>query len=117
MTCTQARFILGSLTYDYDEYGQFDDYCVDLERGDPKPQIRIANKYTLFNITNYALFENLEFTGEDLFASYTDHMSTGFNYPQGVLGFIPSTKCTVIEDPLYILDEIRFTQGESTIKG
>jgi hypothetical protein len=36
---------------------------------DPKPQIRLANPYTYFNITNYALFENIDFTGEDLFAT------------------------------------------------
>jgi hypothetical protein len=46
----------------------FDELCVDFENGDSKPEIRVANTYTYFNITNYAYFENITFTGEDLFA-------------------------------------------------
>ena len=42
----------------------FYENCVDLEAGDPKPQIRIHGS-TAFNITNFAQFENIEFTGED----------------------------------------------------
>ena len=49
----------------------FDENCVDVKGGE-KAQIRIANPYTSFNITNDAVFENIEFTGEDLFANITD---------------------------------------------
>ena len=47
----------------------FDELCVNFTKGDPKPEIRVANTYTYFNISNYAYFENITFTGEDLFAS------------------------------------------------
>mmetsp|Transcript_342 Transcript_342/g.467 ORF Transcript_342/g.467 Transcript_342/m.467 type:complete len:122 (+) Transcript_342:2101-2466(+) len=42
--------------------------CVDVKAGE-KPEIRIASPWTSFNITNQVLFENIKFTGEDLFAS------------------------------------------------
>ena len=48
----------------------FEKYCIDVENGE-KAQIRIANEYTYFNITNFAEFRDIEFTGEDLFASAT----------------------------------------------
>ena len=38
--------------------------CVDLEHGDAKPEIRVHGN-ALFNITNFAQFENIQFTGED----------------------------------------------------
>jgi hypothetical protein len=41
--------------------------CVDVEAGE-KAQIRLASPHTYFNVTNFAHFENIEFTGEDLFA-------------------------------------------------
>ena len=41
----------------------FDANCVDLEK-DSKPQIRVHGR-SLFNVTNFMQFENLEFTGED----------------------------------------------------
>ena len=44
--------------------------CVDVAAG-KKAQIRLANPHTYFNITNSARFENIEFTGEDLFAVST----------------------------------------------
>ena len=49
---------------------QFDDNCVDVAGGE-KAQIRIAHPWTYFNITNSAVFKNIEFTGEDLFAKAT----------------------------------------------
>ena len=51
--------------------------CVNLQAGDPKPEIRVANTYTYFNITNAAYFENIAFTGEDLFASLNSFDATG----------------------------------------
>ena len=49
---------------------QFDATCVDVAAGE-KVQIRLASPYSYFNITNVAHFENIEFTGEDMFASAT----------------------------------------------
>ena len=40
----------------------FDKNCVDLERGDSKPEIR-PHGTSLFNITNEATFENIRFSG------------------------------------------------------
>ena len=40
----------------------FDKHCVDLERGDSKPEIR-PHGTSLFNITNEATFENIRFSG------------------------------------------------------
>ena len=50
-----------------EKYGSdalFDSICVDLEKGDAKPQIRVHGR-ALFNVTNFMQFENLEFTGEE----------------------------------------------------
>ena len=51
----------------------FDKYCVDLEAGDPKPQIRVHGR-SLFNVTNLMQFENLEFTGEDNLVHFSDDL-------------------------------------------
>ena len=42
----------------------FDNYCIDFERGDAKPQVRVHGS-AAFNITNFAQFENIEFVGID----------------------------------------------------
>ena len=47
----------------------FEQNCVDFERGDAKPQIRVRGR-SMFNITNFAQFENIEFTGEDNLFSF-----------------------------------------------
>ena len=94
MTCGESYFVLENLAYEYDPYGEFWDQCVDLENGHRKPQIRIANAYTYFNITRYMLFENIEFTGEDLFAK-ENYGSNGFMSPWGAIGFLPSSKCHI----------------------
>ena len=52
--------------------------CVDVAKGE-KAQIRISHPWTYFNITNQVQFENIEFTGEDLFASAT-YSTGGTNY-------------------------------------
>ena len=36
--------------------------CVNFTAGDSKPEIRVANTYTYFNITNFAQFENITFS-------------------------------------------------------
>lgn len=54
------------------------DTCVDVAAGE-KVQIRIPNTYTNFNITNHWTFENIEFTGEDLFAeAKLDNATMGY---------------------------------------
>ena len=54
---------------------KFREWCVDFERGDPKPQIRIHNNHTLFNITNLMQFENIQFTAEDAMARVNETWS------------------------------------------
>ena len=90
---------------------QFDELCVDLDGGDPKPQIRFANVYTTFNITNYMSFEDIEFTGEDLFARVEgDHGETydgGWeDLDQGILAFIPMRKCEVRKEPTQFFSKL-----------
>ena len=114
-----ARFFFRPLDCSYtssffivkDRYGDaaaFDEMCVDFKAGDAKPEIRVANTYTYFNITNYAYFENIAFTGEDLLATVVleGHATLQAPYTrgyallkQGVLSFYPKTKCKVREEP------------------
>ena len=96
---TDSFFILKER---YGNAATFDSNCVNFEEGDSKPQIRISNTYTYFNITNFAYFENIAFTGEDLFAKLYQHNAieafehkSTFNLEQGPLAFIPKTKCVV----------------------
>lgn len=49
---------------------QFDETCVNVAAGE-KVQVRLSSPYSYFNITNVAHFENIEFTGEDMFAQAT----------------------------------------------
>ena len=75
-------------------------YCVDLYRGDDKPEIRLSQPWTTFNITNKASFYNLVFSGEDLFANATlngQPFSYMGNY--GLLAFLPVKKCKVEDNP------------------
>jgi hypothetical protein len=47
----------GSFFLPVEKYGTreaFDELCVNFTAGDPKPEIRVANTYTYFNITNFA---------------------------------------------------------------
>ena len=114
MTCQESMFTLGNLAYDFDPAGQFYDQCVDLET-DAKPQIRISNPYTYFNITRYALFQNIDFSGEDLFA-HANYATNGFLSPWGATAFFPVKKCTVVNDPVNLFDELRFFTGKNTIE-
>ena len=92
----------------------FDELCVNFTNGDSKPEIRVANTYTYFNISNYAYFENLTFTGEDLFANLAtrlDHHdltdSEAFQkWRQSALAFYPKTKCKVREEPNDFFDKL-----------
>ena len=53
----------------------FYDLCVDFEAGDSKPQIRVHGR-SAFNITNFAQFENIEFTGEDNLVEFINMADT-----------------------------------------
>ena len=55
----------------YGTDGLFWDNCVDLEIHE-KPQIRLHGAVSYFNITNFAQFENIRFTGEDALAFTTE---------------------------------------------
>ena len=46
------------------------DFCVNVAAGE-RPELRISSPWTNFNITNKAIFENINFSGEDLFAVAT----------------------------------------------
>ena len=84
--------------------------------GGEKAQIRLANPNTYFNITKYARFENIEFTGEDLFAVATNRTGSlqGFMGNQGILAFMPFTKCSIKDDPstLDTLSEFELKQED-----
>lgn len=84
--------------------------CINVSAGE-KAQIRIANPWTSFNITNQATFENIEFTGEDLFASAHWQTSTQTYNIMGqwnYLAYMPFRKCRVRDDPdkLTTLDQL-----------
>ena len=98
----------------YGNAAVFDDMWVDFAAGDAKPEIRVANTYTYFNITNYAYFENITFTGEDLFASLVGDGPTYWGYTEGwtryswgPLTFYPMTKCKVREEPTGFFDKLK----------
>ena len=46
----------------------FDEVCIDFEAGDSKPEIRVHGR-AMFNITNFAHFENVTFSGIDAMAT------------------------------------------------
>ena len=46
--------------------------CVNIAAGE-KPVIRIPSPWNFFNMTNWASFENIIFTGEDLFVNATNN--------------------------------------------
>ena len=63
LECKLAQDYFRELQY-FGSEESFYENCVDLEAGDAKPQIRVHGR-AAFNITNFAQFENIEFTGED----------------------------------------------------
>ena len=77
---------------------KFWDWCVDLTDGDAKPQIRIHDSRSWFNITNFMQFENIEFTAEDAMAKVN---STWVNYTNTYEHFsnIPLKKCNFTREP------------------
>ena len=69
---------------DFAAYGSssiFDEQCARVTSGE-KPQIRVANEYSLFNVTNHARFQDLEFDGLDMLVSSECDWS-----------YVPTQKC------------------------
>lgn len=109
MDCAYRDSMLSStLENDSEAREIFNKNCVDVAGGE-KVQIRLANPHTYFNVTNYMRFENIEFTGEDLFAEamYNDK-PMGFMDQWGILAFMPFNKCQVLndKDSLTVIDEL-----------
>ena len=78
----------------------FDKNCVDLEKGDAKPQIRVHGR-ALFNVTNLMQFENLEFTGEDnlvSFASNPTNFGWDIEFNRDLFDAAPFTFCRFNEE-------------------
>ena len=56
----------------------FDDYCVDFTANSPnKPKVLINQSWVNFNITNEAVFEHIDFEGNDNFAFYQESDNRG----------------------------------------
>ena len=97
----------------YENYFTLDEFnSVCVSDSDPKPQIRFANTHTYFNITNEMSFEDIEFTGEDLFArvyQQADRYSyTTYDSEQKNLAFLPFSKCTVTREPTQFHSKLEF---------
>ena len=71
MDCAYQYTYFSTKTID----ANFNKHCVNVAAGE-RVEIRIASPYTYFNITNIAHFENIDFTGEDLFASALHNKAT-----------------------------------------
>ena len=66
--------------------------------GDSKPQIRIHDSRSWFNITNFAQFEKIEFTAEDAMA----RVNTTYEYydeTEPVFKNVPLMKCNFTSEP------------------
>ena len=74
----------------------FYENCIDLEAGDAKPQIRVHGR-AAFNITNFAQFENIEFTGEDNLIQLLDEHDTGLM--QDIVDSTPFRFCEYADEP------------------
>lgn len=57
------------------------------------PEIRVSSNYSNFNVTNFAHFENLLFTGVDMLA--VDESGT----PGCEYSYIPAKKCEFTTEP------------------
>ena len=85
----------------------FYENCVDFEAGDPKPQIRAHGK-AAFNITNFAQFENIEFTGEDNLVDFIDVADA--DLMQDVVDATPFKFCEYEDEPTGYLETANVTR-------
>ena len=83
---------------------KFWDWCVDFENGDPKPQIRVHDTMSLFNISNFFQFENIEFTGEDAMAKVNSTYKY-YNEHEPVFQNVPLIKCNFTREPTGHLEQ------------
>ena len=83
----------------------FYDNCVDVNR-EQRPLIRVSSKYSYFNITSTATFQNLEFDGLDLNAElyYPDSCSADLSY-------LPLKKCSFDEDTSSFVTNLNLVEG------
>lgn len=88
----------------------FHKYCVDLENGDAKPQIRIHGN-AAFNVTNLLQFENIEFTGEDNLVSMIDS-TVDETLMQDILNASPFKFCEYESEPTGYLETASVTQTQ-----
>lgn len=79
----------------------FADICVDIKNGE-RPQIRVASNQAMFNITNYASFTSIEFTGEDQLV--VDEAVSGNSYCD--YGAYPIQKCKFAKKPTSVVEKI-----------
>jgi hypothetical protein len=73
--------------------------CLDFKLGEI-PEIRIASNHSTFNVTNFAHFENLLFTGVDMLA--VDQSET----PGCVYSYIPAKKCEFTTEPNSVVADL-----------
>ena len=85
----------------------FYENCVDLEAGDAKPQIRVHGR-AAFNITNFAQFENIEFTGEDNLVQLIDGHDT--ELMQDIVDATPFKFCEHASEPTSYLESMDVTR-------
>ena len=83
----------------------FYENCVDFERGDAKPKIRVHGQ-ALFNITNFAQFENIEFTGEDNLVTFDAYANStaSLDKIQELLDVTPAKMCEFYTEPTGYLE-------------
>lgn len=99
------------------EFGNEDVFyenCVDLERGDPKPQLRVHGN-AMFNITNFAQFENIEFTAVDnmIELEATDGQAATLEKYQDFIKSSPFKLCDFEEEPTGFLEDAVFIERET----
>ena len=88
-----------SLSSEWGTQNGFAANCVNVKNGE-RPQIRVASNQAIFNITNYASFTDLEFTGEDQLV--IDESNDGCDY-----GAYPVQKCSFSSAPTSIVEALK----------
>ena len=76
-----------------DNWKLFEENCVDFERGDEKPQIRIHGD-PIFNVTNSLYIENVRFTAEDNLIRLNQSL-TAFDELSIVMPYAPARLCEI----------------------
>ena len=77
--------------------------CIDLEAGESKPQIRVHGN-SAFNITNFAQFENIEFTGEDSHVQFVNVADEALM--RDIVDATPFKFCKHASEPTSYLEDV-----------